>query len=509
MAEPAPINASMPPAEPDDLRQIVKDVTRFRALVMIIVVLGLIILRPVAMQPLPIALLGLAFVAYLLVLHFVVLPRHSSSYAILAMILLDIGFISLALYFTGGVESILFTLFPISIMYSAVSLGYVGSFVAATAVTLCYGLLLVSTGTPASIASFLPLQMPFFYLLAGLSGYVVQMESLQRQQSRTLREMLQLERGAKEILKVTRDLNSSLNREEILPRVAAVASQVTGLSRCLFALMDEERGSITAEATNLPATASGLEEIRELVAPLRDGSVSQIAMQTGKPVVVENARGDSRVPPGLVSRLNVGSFLLLPLYHQDTFLGVMYLDDGQKKHAFGDTEIRVAQSFAEQAAIAIINARRYSEAQEQIQNLLAEMRSLAQKNVAPQRPTRPAELSLGELELNAPLRRVVVRGRAVSLSWTEFELLNFLVANPDTAFSRETIFRKVWKQEYYISTNLVDVCVHRLRQKIERNPAEPRYVVTVHGVGYMLARLPPAGADGGAAPGLGGEPSLE
>ena len=94
---------------------------------------------------------------------------------------------------------------------------------AATAVTLCYGLLLVKTGTPASISGFLPLQMPFFYVLAGLSGYVVQMESLQRQQARTLREMLELERGAKEILKVTRDLNSSLNRDEILPKVAAMA----------------------------------------------------------------------------------------------------------------------------------------------------------------------------------------------------------------------------------------------------------------------------------------------
>ena len=257
--------------------------------------------------------------------------------------------------------------------------------------------------------------------------------------------------------------------------------------------MDEERGSITAEASNLPASAAGLEEIRELVAPLRDGSVSQIAMQSGKPVVVENARGDSRVPPGLAPRLNVGSFLLLPLYHQDSFLGVMYLDDGERRHTFGEPEIRVAQSFAEQAAIAIINARRHSEAQEQIQNLLAEMRSLAQKSAAPQRPARPPDLSLGDLELNAPLRRVVVRGRTVSLSWTEFELLSFLAANPDTAFSRETIFRKVWKQEYYISTNLVDVCVHRLRQKIERNPAEPRYVVTVHGVGYMFARLPPVG----------------
>lgn len=152
-----PMSTSTPTSESDDLQQTVKDVTRFRALVMIIVVLGLVVLRPVAMQPLPVVVLGLAFVAYLLVLHFAVLPRYGSSYTILVMILLDIGFITLALYFTGGVESILFTLFPISIMYSAVSLGYVGPFVAATAVTLCYGLLLVKTGTPASISGFLPL----------------------------------------------------------------------------------------------------------------------------------------------------------------------------------------------------------------------------------------------------------------------------------------------------------------------------------------------------------------
>jgi DNA-binding response OmpR family regulator len=171
----------------------------------------------------------------------------------------------------------------------------------------------------------------------------------------------------------------------------------------------------------------------------------------------------------------------------------MYLDDGGKEHTFAAEEIRLAQSFAEQATSAIINARRYSEAQQQIQDLVAEMRAVAERREAAPRPVRPHEVTYDGLAINSQQRRVTVRGRPVNLSWTEFELLQFLASNPDTPFSRETIFRKVWKQEYYISTNLVDVCVHRLRQKIEKNPAEPRYVVTVHGVGYMFAQAEPPG----------------
>ena len=183
--------------------------------------------------------------------------------------------------------------------------------------------------------------------------------------------------------------------------------------------------------------------------------------------------------------------MLLPLQHRDIFLGVMYLDNGGKAHAFTQEEVRLAQSFGDQATIAIANAQRYSQAQERIQDLVAEIRSVAQQKESAVKTVRTQELTFDELEINSQLRRVTVRGRQVNLSWTEFELLQFLASNPGTAYSRETIFRKVWKQEYYISTNLVDVCVHRLRQKVEKNPADPLYVVTVHGVGYMFARSQP------------------
>ena len=280
----------------DNIIQTLRDVTRFRGLLMTVVVLGLVFLRPPAMQPVPLAMVALLFTIYLLVLHFLVFPRFVSSAIILGMVLLDILFITFALYFTGGVESILFTLYPISIMYSAVSLGYLGAFVAATAVTLAYGVLLALTGTPASISGFLPIQMPFFYLLAGLSGYVVQMETTQRQQAKTLREMLQLERGAKEILKVTRELNSTLEQQDILPRVAAVAAQVTGLSRCLFVLWDEQRGSVAGESSNVPLPGTALEKVRDIIAGLDPAGQVRMILESGNPVLVEEAGEDYRFP---------------------------------------------------------------------------------------------------------------------------------------------------------------------------------------------------------------------
>ncbi len=473
----------------DELLQTTQEVSRFRSLVLAAVVIGCLF-RPTTIQAIPLFVLGILYLAYLLLLRYVVFPRYFSTYLVPGMILIDVICITLTLHFTGGVQSLLFTLYPISIMYSAVYSGYFSAFFAATMVSLAYGGFLMIQGTPENVAAFLPVQMPFFYVLAALSGYVVQREIGQRQQARTLREMLQMERGAKEILKVTRELNSTLNREEVLHRVASLACQATGLSRCVFALFDKERNAMVGEATNVSLPNLGFNDIHDLVVPMREGGVTQTAMATGKPVVIENARNDPRVPPGMAERLRLGSTLIVPLYSEEQLLGVMYLDDSGKEHRFTEGDIRAAQTFAEQAAIAITNAQLYGDAQEHIQNLLSEMRALMQKKEPPPRALRTQALKYGSLEISIPQRRVFAGGKAINLSWTEFELLHFLASNPDSAYTRESIFRKVWKQEYYISTNLVDVCVHRLRQKIETDPANPRYVLTVHGVGYMFAEAP-------------------
>lgn len=99
----------------------------------------------------------------------------------------------------------------------------------------------------------------------------------------------------------------------------------------------------------------------------------------------------------------------------------------------------------------------------------------------------PPIVRVGELEVDEPRHRVTVRGSDVTLTPMEFELLYFLAANAGQVFDRETLFREVWGYEYVGETNLVDVCVRRLREKVEVEPSRPRIILTIRGVGYKLA----------------------
>ena len=104
------------------------------------------------------------------------------------------------------------------------------------------------------------------------------------------------------------------------------------------------------------------------------------------------------------------------------------------------------------------------------------------------RPTVPGNprLRFGELEV-VPQEGVVTRnGEQVHLTKTEFRLLVELANHPGTVFSREDLLEKVWGHGVFGDGRLVDVHVRRLRTKVEADPANPRYVVTVRGLGYKL-----------------------
>lgn len=108
------------------------------------------------------------------------------------------------------------------------------------------------------------------------------------------------------------------------------------------------------------------------------------------------------------------------------------------------------------------------------------------------RRTRSADstvtrMRFGDLEI-IPAEGMVSRGGIeIHLTKTEFRLLIELAANAGRVFSREALLEQVWGHDYFGDGRLVDVHIRRLRTKIEHNPAEPRYVVTVRGLGYKLA----------------------
>ncbi len=104
------------------------------------------------------------------------------------------------------------------------------------------------------------------------------------------------------------------------------------------------------------------------------------------------------------------------------------------------------------------------------------------------RPAKPGypKLTFGDLEIIPDEGKVTLAGQEVHLTKTEFRLLVELAQNPGRVFSREALLDKVWGYGYFGDGRLVDVHVRRLRTKVEADPANPRHVVTVRGLGYRL-----------------------
>ncbi len=104
------------------------------------------------------------------------------------------------------------------------------------------------------------------------------------------------------------------------------------------------------------------------------------------------------------------------------------------------------------------------------------------------RPTASghSKLVFGELEIIPDEGKVTVGPREIHLTKTEFRLLCELAQNPGRVFSREMLLDKVWGYGYFGDGRLVDVHIRRLRTKVEIDPANPRHVVTVRGLGYRL-----------------------
>lgn len=92
----------------------------------------------------------------------------------------------------------------------------------------------------------------------------------------------------------------------------------------------------------------------------------------------------------------------------------------------------------------------------------------------------------GDMRLDCDSRSLYIRGAEIYLTAKEFDLLELLVLNPNKVYSRETLLNTVWGYDYPGDARTVDVHVRRLREKIEENPSEPKYVHTKWGVGYYF-----------------------
>jgi two-component system, OmpR family, KDP operon response regulator KdpE len=119
-----------------------------------------------------------------------------------------------------------------------------------------------------------------------------------------------------------------------------------------------------------------------------------------------------------------------------------------------------------------------------VDELLARLRAALRRAV----PSREPVLDIGEVRIDLEKRLVSVAGRPLSLTPTEYSLLRLLAQNEGKLLTHPTILREVWGPAYQEESNYLHVYVSQLRRKIEPDPARPRYLLTVPGVGYRLVR---------------------
>jgi DNA-binding response OmpR family regulator len=103
-----------------------------------------------------------------------------------------------------------------------------------------------------------------------------------------------------------------------------------------------------------------------------------------------------------------------------------------------------------------------------------------------ERPLPPSPLTVGEIAIDPSAMVLVVRGQTVSTTATEFRLLDYFARHLGRVFSRDHLLDAVWRDTSYVTPRSVDVYVRRIREKIEPDPENPRYLKTVRGAGYRF-----------------------
>ena len=103
---------------------------------------------------------------------------------------------------------------------------------------------------------------------------------------------------------------------------------------------------------------------------------------------------------------------------------------------------------------------------------------------------KPETLRIGGVELNDKAKQVLIDGETISLTPTEYEILKLLMEHPNEVFSPKEIYRRIWKENPYGTENIVAVHIRHIREKIEIDATNPRYLKVIWGQGYKMEKGP-------------------
>jgi two-component system alkaline phosphatase synthesis response regulator PhoP len=118
--------------------------------------------------------------------------------------------------------------------------------------------------------------------------------------------------------------------------------------------------------------------------------------------------------------------------------------------------------------------------------MVARVRAILRRSEAASTMESAPAYERGSLKIDFTTYDVLVRGKAVKLTLKEFELLRFLVQNPNRVLNRDQLLDRVWGGETFVTPRTVDVHIRRLRKAIEKDDRNPKWILTLRGVGYKF-----------------------
>ncbi len=121
-----------------------------------------------------------------------------------------------------------------------------------------------------------------------------------------------------------------------------------------------------------------------------------------------------------------------------------------------------------------------------ILELKARIRALLRRSTSAEAKDNVSRIVCGDITLDSDERNAYKNGKPVELTAREFDLMELLMRNPGHVYSRENLLNLIWGYEYQGEIRSVDVHIRRLREKLERVPAQPEYIMTKWGVGYYF-----------------------
>ena len=119
---------------------------------------------------------------------------------------------------------------------------------------------------------------------------------------------------------------------------------------------------------------------------------------------------------------------------------------------------------------------------------MARVRALLRRAGRSEEKAAGNSLTIGTITLDLDARNAYRNGQLADLTAKEFDVIEFLMRNPNRVYSREALLDTIWAYEYRSDIRTVDVHIRRLREKLEENPAEPKYILTKWGVGYYFRK---------------------